>query len=58
MSKAHPPVTVYFGPLGALRRRLLEAGIDFRAVETPPAGQPRRHRIPVAGNQAFWFEPR
>jgi hypothetical protein len=58
MSLAEQPVTVYFGSFTSLRERLLEAGVQFTAVEVPPEELHARHVIPTPGNQTFWFDAR
>jgi hypothetical protein len=58
MSAARQPVTVYLGIFTPLRRRLTEAGIRFRTVDTSPEPHDLRHTIPAPGNQTFWVEAR
>jgi hypothetical protein len=48
------PVEVYFGQFRALRRRLSEAGVEFRTLSAPPDGASGLHPFPAPGQQASW----
>ena len=51
------PVFVYPHTFTSLRRRLIEKGIKFQLVDTPPPDHVGRV-IPTPGNQTFWYESR